>query len=137
MLDKALMKAVAEDTRFKFIHLYGRQLVTHQLRNSNRQCIVIPQQLQYPLVRWLHSILGHAGTTRLTETLSSHFWFPHIKEMVMNVLRKCQYCQKYKVHPKPYGHLPPKNVNHLSPWDEVHVDINIYNIDWKEKKEIN
>ena len=50
ILDKALMTAVAEDTRFKFTHLYGTQLVNHQPRNSNRQCIVIPQQLHYPSV---------------------------------------------------------------------------------------
>ena len=41
----------------------------------------------------------------------------------MDVLRKCQYCQKYKVHHKLYVHLPPTNFNHLSPWDEVHVDM--------------
>ena len=82
-----------------------------------------PQQLQYPPVRWMHSILGHAGVTRLTETLSSHFWFPHMKEMVMDVLRKCDFCQRYKIHHKPYGHLPPKNVSHVHPWDEVHVDM--------------
>ena len=120
-LDPALLKAVKEDPRFKFIPLYGNQLVIHQLKNSNRQCIVIPQQLQYPAVRWLDSILGHAGITRLTETLSSHFCFPHMKDMVMDVIRKCDCCQKYKFHHKPYGHLPPKNVSHVQPWDEVHV----------------
>ena len=41
----------------------------------------------------------------------------------MNVIKKCNYCQKYKIHHKPYGHLPPKNVSHIQPWDEVHVDM--------------
>ena len=43
LLDGALMKAVNEDSKFKFIHIHGNQLVVHQLKNSNRQCIVIPQ----------------------------------------------------------------------------------------------
>ena len=43
--------------------------------------------------------------------------------MVMDVVRKCDYCQKYKVHHKPYGHLPPKNVSHVQLWEEVHVDM--------------
>ena len=123
LLDGALIKAVKEDTRFKFIHLYGNQLVVHQLKNFNRQCIVVPQQLQYPAARWLHSILGHAGITRLGETLSSHFWFPHMKDMIINVVRKCNYCQKNKIHHKSYGHFPPNNLSHVQPWDEVHVDM--------------
>ena len=41
----------------------------------------------------------------------------------MDVIRKCGYCQKYKVHHKPYGHLPPKNVSHVQPWDKVYVDM--------------
>ena len=41
----------------------------------------------------------------------------------MDVIRKCDYCQKYKIQHKPYGNLPPKNVSHVQPWDEVHVDM--------------
>ena len=41
-IDPALLKAVKEDDRFKYITIYGNQLVIHQLKNSNRQCIVIP-----------------------------------------------------------------------------------------------
>ena len=35
-LDSVLLKAVKEDPRFKFIPLYGNQLVILQLKNSNR-----------------------------------------------------------------------------------------------------
>ena len=40
------------------MHKYGNNLVAYQINSSNKQSIVIPQQLQYPAVRWLHSILG-------------------------------------------------------------------------------
>ena len=125
LLDAALLKAVKEDSRFKFIHVYGNQLVVHQLQNSNRQCIVIPQKLQYPAVRWLHSILGHDGITRLHETLSSHFWFPHMKDMITDVVKKYNYCQKYKIHHKSYGHLPPKNIENVQPWDDAVLQVRL------------
>ena len=50
-LDHPLMKAVKEDNKFKYISLYGNQLVVYQLLRSRKQYNVIPQQLQYPLVR--------------------------------------------------------------------------------------
>ena len=109
------MKALNEDSKFKMIHLYGNELVIHQLANSNRQTIVVPHQLQYPAVRWLHSILGHAGINRLYETLSSHFWFPQMKELITYHIKGCKFCQKYKPLNRQYGHLPPKNVQHLEP----------------------
>ena len=71
----------------------------------------------------MHSILGHTGVTRLIETLSSHFCFTHMKDMDMDVIRKYNFCQRYKIHHKPFGHLPPKNVSHVHPWDDVHVDM--------------
>ena len=41
----------------------------------------------------------------------------------MKIIRKYEYFQKYKTHHKPYGHLPPKNVSQVQPWDEVPVDM--------------
>ena len=46
-----------------------------------------------------------------------------MKQMIMEVVRKCPYCQKYKTVYQQFGHLPPKNIQYLSPWDEVHVDM--------------
>ena len=117
------MKAVREDKRFSFTNLYDNELITYQSLRSERQCIVIPQQLQFPAVRWIHSILGHAGISRLNETLSSHFWFPQMKRMIEEVLKRCLFCQRHKTIHKHYGHLPPKNIKEINPWDEVHVDM--------------
>ena len=59
-LDPLLMKAVKEDKRFSFTNLYGNELKTYHPLRSQRQYRVITQQLQFPAVRWIHSILGHA-----------------------------------------------------------------------------
>ena len=37
--------------------------------------------------------------------------------------QKCPDCQKFKSRKRKYGHIPPKNVGTLTPWDTVHVDI--------------
>ena len=50
-LDPPLMKAVKEDKRFSFTNLYGNEFITYQPLRSQKQCIVIPQQLQFPAVR--------------------------------------------------------------------------------------
>ena len=80
--DQPLMKAVQEDKRFSFTNLYGNKLIIDHPLRAQRHCIVVPQQLQFPVVRWIHSILGHAGISRLNETLSSHFWFPQMRSMI-------------------------------------------------------
>ena len=46
-----------------------------------------------------------------------------MKQMIIEVVRKCTYCQKYKTAYWQFGHLPPNNIQQLSPWDEVHVDM--------------
>jgi hypothetical protein len=39
------------------------------------------------------------------------------------VARKCLICQKCKVRNHHYGHLPPKEIDILIPWDTVHIDL--------------
>ena len=37
--------------------------------------------------------------------------------------KKCAVCQKHKLRKRKLGHLPPKNVGLLIPWDTVHTDL--------------
>ncbi len=121
--DAALLRALREDSRFSMTKTYKQDIIVYQVPGSQRRAIVIPQILQYPTIRWLHSILGHAGNTRLLATITSHFWFPQMKQMIIDYVKKCSYCQKYNKQIQKYGQLPPKNIEHLSPWDEVCVDL--------------
>ena len=43
--------------------------------------------------------------------------------MIEEVIKKYPFCRKYKINHQPYGHIVPKNVKHLNPWDTVHVDM--------------
>ena len=121
--DAALLKALNDDSYFSIIQVYKRKLIAYSIPGTKKKAIVIPQILQYPTVRWLHSILGHAGSTRLLATISSHFWFPQMKQMISDYVQKCPYCQRYNKQNQKYGQVPPKNIEHLQPWDEVCVDL--------------
>ena len=37
--------------------------------------------------------------------------------------KPCKICQQFKKRKNIYGHLPPKNISELKPWDLVHVDL--------------
>ena len=80
---------------------------------------MIPHALQYTTIRWLYSLLGHVGITRLTSTISSHFWFPNMTQAITEFIKKYIHCQRYDKHNQKNGHVPPKRVHHfLNPWDE-------------------
>ena len=37
--------------------------------------------------------------------------------------KTCKICQQFKNRKTIYGHLPPKNIAELKPWDAVHVNL--------------
>ena len=37
--------------------------------------------------------------------------------------KQCKICQWFKSRKTIYGHLPPKIIAELKPWDSVHVDL--------------
>ncbi len=121
--DAALMKALKEDKRISVLELYDNKGITFSKDTSQQKSIVIPRVLQFSTIRWLHSLLDHAGINRLYNTLNTHFWFPHMLQMITDYVKGCTYCQRYNKQTKKYGKLPPKQVRHLNPWDEVCVDM--------------
>ena len=46
-----------------------------------------------------------------------------MREIISEVVKKYEYCPKYKVMYRQYGHVPPKNVNDLNPCEVVYVDM--------------
>ena len=97
-MDPPLLKAVKEDKKFSYAHIYGNQLITYEPLWSNGQCLVIPQQVQFHAVYCTYSLLDHTVNARLTYTLNSHFLFPQMKSMIEEVIKKCLFCQKYKIN---------------------------------------
>ena len=93
--DVELQKAVQEDKTFFKLDIRDIELVHHQTSESNTPKIVIPNEIQYAAIRWMHSLLGHAGITRLSVTLRKHFWFPNMTKAVTHFVQRCKYCQRY------------------------------------------
>ena len=79
-------KALKEYPRLSTSSIFGIKLIRYQLIRLECHCIVIPVQLQYPVIRWLRNILRDTGMTRVTSTLTAHFWFPQIFQMINSVV---------------------------------------------------
>ena len=43
--------------------------------------------------------------------------------MITQYVQKCEFCQRYNKENIKYGQISPKLVKHLTPWEEVHVDL--------------
>ncbi len=44
-------------------------------------------------------------------------------QAITDFIKKCVHCQRYNKRNKKYGHVPPKHVHHLNPWDDVCMDM--------------
>ena len=44
-------------------------------------------------------------------------------QRIQEAVNQCELCQRYKWEIRPHGKLPPKEVQHMNPWDEVGVDL--------------
>ena len=46
-----------------------------------------------------------------------------MQEEIIAFVKSCPHCQRYNKQTIKYGQLPPKDISHLNPWDEVYVDM--------------
>ena len=88
-----------------------------------KKCIYIPKSLRGRLIRWYHHFLCHPGGRRLSKTISQVYHWSGLQYQCEQYCKKCSICQKNKKRKVKYGHVPPKEVGTLVPWDTVHVDL--------------
>jgi hypothetical protein len=113
---------------------HSTQLLSRQAANQWK--IVIPEALANDTITWYHHIMGHAGSSRLYDTLRTIFWLPHMRCRVDNHVHSCDSCQRYKDAGRGQGILPPREdtsvpfgevtVNLVGPWS---IDINAATLD--------
>jgi len=84
--------------------------------------IVMPKTLQRRCVEWYHDNLCHPGETRTEATIRQHFYWPKLRNHVVDVCKKCDTCQRTKKHRKKLGQLPAKQTE-ASPWEVSCVDL--------------
>ena len=121
--DSALQRTLKEDRRFILITIHEVPLIHFKNDDHEDPKIVIRHAIQYASIRWMHSLLGHTGISRLSSTLRKYFWFPQMTKSITQFVQSCEYCQQYNKQTVKYGHIPPKQIKHLSPWEEVSVDM--------------
>ena len=85
--------------------------------------IYVPRSLRQRTIEWYHHYLNHPGGERLYKTIAKIGYWKGMTTQCNTFCRKCPECQKFKSRKRKYGHVPPKNVGTLTPWDTVHVDL--------------
>ena len=85
--------------------------------------IYVPQKLQKRTLEWYHHFLNHPGGDRLYKTLNRVCYWKGMASQATSFCRRCPECQKHKPRKRKYGHLPPRNVGPLIPWNTVHTDL--------------
>jgi hypothetical protein len=67
-------------------------------------------------------VLSHAGTTRLYDAISMHFYNRALKGAVENLVSKCDPCQRSKLVGRGHGQTAPREAS-LLPRREVAIDL--------------
>ena len=69
--DKTLIETAKLDKKYSIKHFHGADKKYSLICRNNK--IVIPKDLQEPMVQWYHKYLSHPGTMRTELTISQHF----------------------------------------------------------------
>ena len=116
---KSKLKQLVNDTASKYhiMELDGHQLVGYEGK------IYVPKTLRQHTMSWYHHFLNHPGGERLYKTLRKVCYWKGMASQCITLCKKCAECQQFKPRKTKYGHVPPKNVGVLVPWDTVHTDL--------------
>jgi hypothetical protein len=118
--DKTLLKQT-QTHLYSLKKFHGGSATVHLLCFNDK--IVIPTSLTKQIVQWYHYLLCHPGIkNRAEETISQHFYWPKMRDQIMNDILTCAICQTQKKQSKKYGLLPEKEAEAM-PWDRLCIDL--------------
>lgn len=83
--------------------------------------ILVPQQLQGPIMRTYHEWLIHPGITVMTQSIKAALYWRGMDKDIKRWVHKCKVCATSKHLPQAYGKIPQKTVE-VRPWNEIAVD---------------
>jgi transposase InsO family protein len=84
--------------------------------------IYLPTSLLTDIVRWYHLALGHAGISRLVDTLRMHCFHPRLQQVCEQEVGRCDPCQRHKNVGRGHGETATREATVL-PWRDVAVDL--------------
>ena len=86
--------------------------------------LFVPQELRGQVIHWAHSALlsCHPGVTRTIFVIRQRFWWPGMREDVLEYVSACPVCCRNKTSRKPpSGLLRPLPIPHR-PWSDIALD---------------
>ncbi|KAG7345279.1 reverse transcriptase RNA-dependent DNA polymerase [Nitzschia inconspicua] len=119
-LQDASVQQLSDQEGYAMEEFYGFQFVCKTDPEQDPR-IVIPEALVNDAIKWYHYVGGHVGSTRLYQTLSTHFYFKGLKQRVEEYVSTCDSCQRNKNPGRGVGELPPRQATEL-PFEQVAVD---------------
>jgi len=116
---KSKIKALLDKKQsgYEICDFEGHALIMHEGK------IYVPESLRGRTLEWYHHYLNHPGGDRLANTLLQVCYWKGLTHQAKQYAKACQQCQKFKRRKTRYGHLPPKEIGDLKPWQTVHVDL--------------
>ena len=86
--------------------------------------IALPRTMVAPILKYYHGLLGHTeAATKLEKTVQRHFSHPNIGIEAKRLIDACDICKRMKHSRLNYGELPIREISHVLPWQQVHVDM--------------
>ena len=83
--------------------------------------IYVLKSLRRRVLDWYHLFINHTGGSRLAKTIREICYWKGLITKAGFFTKKWKNWQKFKRRKTLYGHLPPKNIAELKPWDLVHL----------------
>ena len=72
---------------------------------------------------WYHFYLNHSCGSRIAKTIQEVCYWKYFVTQAELFAKTCKICKQLKKRKTLYGHLPPKNIAELKPWDLVHIEL--------------
>ena len=83
----------------------------------------VPQALFRRVPDLCHVYLNNTGGSILAKIIiEACYWKGLLTQSELHT-KPCKICQQFKNRKTLYGHVTPKNIAELKPWDTVHVDL--------------
>jgi Integrase zinc binding domain len=68
----------------------------YQVKQGNKWCILIHNNIFTMLVKWYHTISMHAGSSNLLHIMQVHFFHSQLKSTIKRIIHTCNTCQQAK-----------------------------------------
>ena len=114
--DEKLLKNLRDNKEYRLKTIEGKEIIMYEDK------IYVPDTLKDRVMEWYHTLLVHAGSTRMLSTIQATMNWHGIRKDIDTYVKTCHTCQITKKQKKKYGHLPPKTAE-TTPSKRVNVDL--------------